>query len=173
MSSYSWRESVPLQQATPTQLRWARERAQRMKRWYKPEPKPEPVPLPLPPAPKPKRRLPDSFEQWLARWPDLGPALNTRLIIEAVAAHYGMNRRELMLRTHQRHIAFARQVAMWLSIKLIHNVSLPQVGRWFGGYDHTTVMHARNKIERLVGEDHDLAGEVETIRQHIIEALNA
>jgi hypothetical protein len=174
MSEYSWRESVPLQQATPTQLRLARERTERMKRLdaaaLKPEPPPPPPP---PPAPPPKRRLPDTVDQVLARWPDLGPMLNTRLIIETVAAHYGMNRRELMLRTHKRHIAFARQVAMWLSIRLIRDASLPQVGRWFGGYDHTTVMHARDKIERLVAEDYDLAGEVETMRQRIVEAVNA
>lgn len=76
--------------------------------------------------------------------------------------------------TSQRRTArmvFARQVAMYLAKKLTPN-SLPEIGRRFGGRDHTTVLHAVRKIERLVGVDPALAAMVERIAAIIPEGAS-
>jgi len=156
------------------QRKLAHEHAERMKRWHQPSPPPA-KPTPAPPMRRivpPKRKLPTPFDQWLAQWPNLSPTLNTRLIVETVADHYGLERHEMLMRSHRQHSVFPRQVAMWLALKLLRDATLPQVGRWFGGFDHTTVMHARDKIERLLGEDHELTGEIETMRQRILDTVN-
>ena len=61
-----------------------------------------------------------------------------------------------------------RQVAMFLS-KALTPRSLPEIGRRFGGRDHTTVLHAVRKIEGLVSQDHALAEEVELLKRMLIE----
>jgi chromosomal replication initiator protein len=56
----------------------------------------------------------------------------------------------------------ARQVAMWLA-KQITTRSLPDIGRRFGGRDHTTVLHAVRRIEALKAEDPALARDVDVL----------
>jgi chromosomal replication initiator protein len=60
----------------------------------------------------------------------------------------------------------ARQIAMYLS-KTITARSLPEIGRRFGGRDHTTVLHAVRKIEAMVAKDAVFAAELERIKQVI------
>ena len=57
-----------------------------------------------------------------------------------------------------------RQVAMYLSKQLTAR-SLPEIGRKFGGRDHTTVMHACKKIEELKATDSGFAEDVELLRR--------
>jgi chromosomal replication initiator protein len=59
-----------------------------------------------------------------------------------------------------------RQVAMYLA-KTMTLRSLPEIGRRFGGRDHTTVLHAVRKIEGLVGSDASLAEEVEILKRQL------
>jgi chromosomal replication initiator protein len=59
-----------------------------------------------------------------------------------------------------------RQVAMYLA-KVLTLRSLPEIGRRFGGRDHTTVLHAVRKIEALVGNDNILAEEVESLKRQL------
>jgi chromosomal replication initiator protein len=61
-----------------------------------------------------------------------------------------------------------RQVAMYLS-KVMTPRSLPEIGRRFGGRDHTTVLHAVRKIEGLVGNDTMLADEIEVLKRQLQE----
>jgi chromosomal replication initiator protein len=61
-----------------------------------------------------------------------------------------------------RAVARPRQVAMYLS-KQLTSRSLPEIGRAFGGRDHTTVMHAVRKIEELVKSDSAFAEDVELL----------
>ncbi len=63
-----------------------------------------------------------------------------------------------------RNVARPRQVAMYLS-KLLTARSLPEIGRKFGGRDHTTVMHAIRKVEELMGDDAQIAQDVEFVRR--------
>jgi len=61
-----------------------------------------------------------------------------------------------------------RQVAMYLA-KTLTLRSLPEIGRRFGGRDHTTVLHAVRKIENLVGTDSALAEEIELLKRQLQE----
>ena len=61
-----------------------------------------------------------------------------------------------------------RQVAMYLA-KTLTLRSLPEIGRRFGGRDHTTVLHAVRKIENLVHNDAALAEEIELIKRQLQE----
>jgi len=63
-----------------------------------------------------------------------------------------------------RTVARPRQVAMYLSKQLTPR-SLPEIGRKFGGRDHTTVMHAVKKVEELCSEDRSFAEDVELLRR--------
>ncbi len=85
-----------------------------------------------------------------------------QLVQKVVAAHYGMTVEELLSRTRQQNIARPRQIAMYLALKLAKR-SLPFTGDKFGGFDHTTVMFARNKIARMVEEDPAFKAEIEEI----------
>ena len=67
-----------------------------------------------------------------------------------------------------RTIVKPRQVAMYLA-KMMTPRSLPEIGRRFGGRDHTTVLHAVRKIEDMVGADQQLAKELELLKRLIDE----
>ena len=61
-----------------------------------------------------------------------------------------------------------RQIAMYLS-KVLTLRSLPEIGRRFGGRDHTTVLHAVRKIEKQLHDDHTLSDEVELLKRMLQE----
>ena len=67
-----------------------------------------------------------------------------------------------------RAVARPRQIAMYLS-KQLTSKSLPEIGRTFGGRDHTTVMHAVNRIDELSIEDSLLSDDIELSLIHISE----
>ena len=83
-----------------------------------------------------------------------------------VARHYNVSKTELLSDRRTRTIVKPRQVAMYLS-KVMTPRSLPEIGRRFGGRDHTTVLHAVRKIEDLSGSDNTLAQELELLRRLI------
>jgi chromosomal replication initiator protein len=83
-----------------------------------------------------------------------------------VARHYNVSKTELLSNRRTRTIVKPRQVAMYLS-KVMTPRSLPEIGRRFGGRDHTTVLHAVRKIEGLSDNDNTLAQELELLRRLI------
>lgn len=83
-----------------------------------------------------------------------------------VARHYNVSKTELLSNRRTRTIVKPRQVAMYLA-KVMTPRSLPEIGRRFGGRDHTTVLHAVRKIEDLSGSDNTLAQELELLRRLI------
>ena len=85
-----------------------------------------------------------------------------------VAQHYNVPRTELLSNRRTRTIVRPRQIAMYLS-KTMTPRSLPEIGRRFGGKDHTTVLHAVRKVESLMSEDGKLAKELELLRRLIEE----
>jgi chromosomal replication initiator protein len=87
-------------------------------------------------------------------------------IQRVVARHYNVSKTELLSNRRTRTIVKPRQVAMYLS-KVMTPRSLPEIGRRFGGRDHTTVLHAVRKIEDLSGTDNNLAQELELLRRLI------
>jgi chromosomal replication initiator protein len=85
-----------------------------------------------------------------------------------VARHYNVSKTELLSNRRTRTIVKPRQVAMYLA-KVMTPRSLPEIGRRFGGRDHTTVLHAVRKIEDLSGNDNSLAQELELLRRLITD----
>jgi chromosomal replication initiator protein len=84
-------------------------------------------------------------------------------IQKRVAAHYDVRVAEMFSARRARNIARPRQVAMYLA-KTLTSLSYPEIGRQFGGRDHTTVMHAVRSIEGLVATDHGIAEDVSLLR---------
>ena len=85
-------------------------------------------------------------------------------IIRKVADHYNLRMSDLLSARRARSVARPRQVAMYLS-KTLTSKSLPDIGRRFGGRDHTTVIHAVRKIEELKKTDNQIAEDVELLRR--------
>ncbi|MDR2648273.1 MAG: chromosomal replication initiator protein DnaA [Clostridiales bacterium] len=80
------------------------------------------------------------------------PELTVECIQQIVAAYYGISVEEMNSRKRTQNIVFPRHVAMYLSRKLI-DVSLPVVGKIFGGRDHATVIHGCDKIDKALEND--------------------
>ncbi len=85
-----------------------------------------------------------------------------------VARHYNVSKTELLSNRRTRTIVKPRQVAMFLS-KAMTPRSLPEIGRRFGGRDHTTVLHAVRKIEALSSNDSTMAQELELLKRLIAD----
>ncbi|MGP0092577.1 MAG: chromosomal replication initiator protein DnaA [Xanthobacteraceae bacterium] len=85
-----------------------------------------------------------------------------------VARQYNVSRADLLSSRRTANVVRPRQVAMYLA-KTLTLRSLPEIGRRFGGRDHTTVLHAVRKIENLVGNDTTLAEEIEVLKRQLQE----
>ena len=79
---------------------------------------------------------------------------------------FGVKPSDLKAKSRTKTVAFPRQVAMYLARQLTH-ASLAEVGRAFGGKDHTTVLHAVTKIHALLQEDPKLRKTIDTLIQGI------
>jgi len=97
---------------------------------------------------------------------------NKRVRIEdiqrIVARQFNVSKNDLLSNRRTRVIVRPRQIAMYLA-KVMTPRSLPEIGRRFGGRDHTTVLHAVRKIEHLTSEDQKLAHEIELLKRLILE----
>lgn len=87
-------------------------------------------------------------------------------IQDVVAAYYGVQTEDFLSKKRTKSIAFPRHVAMYLARELTDN-SLPKIGEVFGGRDHTTVIHAHEKISKLVNEDSLFKDELEDIEKKL------
>ena len=85
-----------------------------------------------------------------------------------VAKHYNVTKADMLSSRRNRSIVVPRQIAMYLS-KVITPRSLPEIGRRFGGRDHTTVLHAVRKIEGLLARDNALAQDIELLKRQLQE----
>ena len=85
-----------------------------------------------------------------------------------VARQYNVSRADLLSSRRTANVVRPRQVAMYLA-KTLTLRSLPEIGRRFGGRDHTTVLHAVRKIENLVNNDTSLAEEIELLKRQLQE----
>jgi chromosomal replication initiator protein len=89
-------------------------------------------------------------------------------IQRVVARQYNVSRADLLSSRRTANVVRPRQVAMYLA-KTLTLRSLPEIGRRFGGRDHTTVLHAVRKIENLVTTDSALAEEIELLKRQLQE----
>ncbi|WP_288586273.1 chromosomal replication initiator protein DnaA [uncultured Methylobacterium sp.] len=85
-------------------------------------------------------------------------------IQKLVASRYNVSRSDILSERRTAAVVKPRQIAMYLS-KVLTLRSLPEIGRRFGGRDHTTVLHAVRKIEKAIGEDTALCDEVELLKR--------
>ena len=99
---------------------------------------------------------------------DLLRANDRRLTIDEiqkrVAEHFNIRLADMHSARRARAVARPRQVAMYLCKQLTPR-SLPEIGRKFGGRDHTTVMHAVRKVEELLAADQAMAEDIELLRR--------
>ena len=102
---------------------------------------------------------------------DIIPANNTKqitidIIQESVARYFNLSLNDFKAKKRTRAVAFPRQIAMYLSRQLT-DFSLPKIGDEFGGRDHTTVMHAHEKISQALTNDPILEKKINEIIQRI------
>lgn len=93
-------------------------------------------------------------------------AITIDLIQDVVANYYNLSIQELKSQRRTRNVSNPRQIAMYLSRKLT-DMSLPKIGDEFGGRDHTTVIHAYEKISGAVKTDDGLANAIKIITKKI------
>lgn len=91
-------------------------------------------------------------------------------IQKLVASHYNISRADILSSRRTANVVRPRQIAMYLS-KVMTLRSLPEIGRRFGGRDHTTVLHAVRKIEELVSKDKSLAEVIELLKRILSEQV--
>ena len=101
---------------------------------------------------------------------DLLRASERRVTIEdiqrRVADHYNLRIADILSPRRARPVARPRQIAMYLA-KALTQHSLPEIGRKFGGRDHTTIIHGVRKVEELMERDANLAADVDSLRRLI------
>jgi chromosomal replication initiator protein len=89
-------------------------------------------------------------------------------IQKMVAARYNVSRADILSERRTAAVVKPRQIAMYLSKSLTLR-SLPEIGRRFGGRDHTTVLHAVRKIEKALGDDRTLTEEIELLKRMLMD----
>ena len=100
---------------------------------------------------------------------EAAPEVTIPRIQEAVSQRFGVTLDELVSPRRSQAVAYPRQVAMYLSRELT-DASLPMIGKEFGGRDHTTVIHAKDKITRLIREDRSVYNLVQELTARIKQA---
>ncbi len=93
--------------------------------------------------------------------------ISSEFIQETVAKYFNISAKELKGSKRSNDIAFPRQIAMYLC-RNVAQMSLPQIGKDFGKRDHTTVMHACNKIEKEIKENQNTKLIVESVKNILI-----
>ena len=93
--------------------------------------------------------------------------LSILLIQEEVCKYYHLQLKDLKGKKRVKSIVVPRQIAMYLSREMTDN-SLPKIGAEFGGKDHTTVIHAHEKIQQLTETDPTIQKEIEDIKNMLL-----
>lgn len=88
--------------------------------------------------------------------------ISISVIKDEVSRFYGISKNDLVGSKRSQSIAYPRQIAMYLTRELTDH-SLPKIGSEFGGRDHTTVIYANTKIQRLMTEQRDVYNQIQTL----------
>jgi chromosomal replication initiator protein len=101
---------------------------------------------------------------------DLLRSNDQRLTVEEiqrkVAEYFNIKMSDMVSNRRMQNIARPRQIAMYIA-KQLTSKSLPEIGRKFGGRDHTTILHAVRKIQELCADDFDFANDVEILKRSL------
>ena len=92
--------------------------------------------------------------------------IDSKSVLEVVSMYYSMSLDDLCGKSRKKEIVRPRQIAMYL-LRKENRVSFPTIGDYFGGRDHTTAMHACEKIEKLLEHDEELLQELNFIRERL------
>jgi hypothetical protein len=103
---------------------------------------------------------------WQPTMKATAPTMTVADIKQQVCDYYGIHVSDMRSQSRARSVARPRQVAMYL-VKRLTPLSLPQIGKKFGGRDHTTVLHAIENIEKLRSTDRITKNDIETITQRL------
>jgi len=87
-------------------------------------------------------------------------------ILRIVSRHFGVSRADLLSQRRHRSVVWPRQIGMYLA-KQMTSRSLPEIGRRFGGRDHTTVLHAIRKIDGEINGSTRLKDEIEDLKKQL------
>ena len=102
--------------------------------------------------------------------PHLAKSADRRITVDeiqkATAEHFALKQADLLSERRTRAVARPRQLAMFLA-KTLTTRSYPDIGRRFGGRDHTTVLHAVRRIEALRAEDPAIAADIEAVTRKL------
>lgn len=93
-------------------------------------------------------------------------ALTPKQLLDTVAEFYGITLPDLLGASRKKALVVPRQIVMYLLREEMRK-SFPQIGEELGGRDHTTAMHAYDKVGRLVREDEQIKQEINTIKQQL------
>jgi len=93
--------------------------------------------------------------------------ITAELILSSTAERFNLSVDQLQSRSRTRNLVHARQIAMYVCRELT-DLSYPQIGREFGGRDHTTVIHAYDKVSTLMQEKHETYEDVTALIQSLL-----
>ena len=92
--------------------------------------------------------------------------MTVKLIQQTVAQFYGINEEYMIAKSKEPRIVRPRWMAMYLARQLTP-MSYPELGRRFGGKDHSTVIHGVRRMEQLIQSDPYLAMDVEVLKENL------
>ena len=93
--------------------------------------------------------------------------ISSSFIQETVAKYFNIDAKDLVGSKRSNDVVFPRQIAMYLC-RTVPQISLPQIGRDFGNRDHTTVLHACNKIDKEIKENKNTKLIVESVKNILL-----
>jgi chromosomal replication initiator protein len=91
-------------------------------------------------------------------------SIGTKDIIDAVSRFFDIAIKEITGKSRKKELVYPRQITMYLMRKEA-NISYPTIGQELGGRDHTTAMHAFNKLEKEIEENEKIKQDIESVRQ--------
>jgi len=97
---------------------------------------------------------------------DENPSVSSEAVLRAVASFFSLKPAQLKAKNNARPIAVPRQIAMYIC-KELTKLSLPQIGKDFGGKHHTTVLHSIRKIDSLRKKDTEISAAVNAIKSSL------
>ncbi|WP_316169144.1 helix-turn-helix domain-containing protein, partial [Bradyrhizobium sp. SZCCHNR3111] len=114
--------------------------------------------------------IPEMKKLWFSI-SDRPSAISVHTIQRVVCDHYRMRMSDMQSSRRMRGLVRPRQVAMYLC-RILTSKSLPEIGRRFGGRDHTTILHAIKQIEAFKITDPDIAADVQHLTNLLEEKAN-
>ena len=97
------------------------------------------------------------------------PPITIQVIAEAVLRRYNARLLDLQSKRRNQSVALPRQICMYLARRLT-NRSLEEIGAFFGGRDHTTVLHADKKVLQMIAHDPSFKGLLDAIEQDVLRS---